>query len=211
MATTCLNSEVATWITRLAALLDRRCAWRLVPIMTGLLFATGRRTVSSWLRAGQLSDDYQDYYYFLAILGRKIESVAFRLLGIVADVIAPSGRILLAIDDTPSKRYGPKVEGAGIHHNPTPGPADSKFLYGHSWVVPSRIARHEHHGAIGLPRLGHLYVRKKDVLTFPPSAGISFRTKVQMAAEQVDWLRSSRATAGRPGWRGSSGDTIPNF
>jgi hypothetical protein len=30
--------------------------------LSGLLFATGRRTVSSWLRAGQLSKDYQDYY-----------------------------------------------------------------------------------------------------------------------------------------------------
>jgi len=31
----------------------------------GMLFSRGRRTVASWLRAGGLSDDYQDYYYFL--------------------------------------------------------------------------------------------------------------------------------------------------
>ncbi|MGA2031960.1 MAG: hypothetical protein ABSG68_06880, partial [Thermoguttaceae bacterium] len=40
-----------------------------------------------------------------------------------------------AIDDSPTKRYGPKVEGADIHHNPTPGPADQKYLYGHIWVT----------------------------------------------------------------------------
>ncbi len=33
-------------------------------------------------------------------------------------------RLLLVIDDSPTKRYGPKVEGADVHHNPTPGPAD---------------------------------------------------------------------------------------
>ena len=63
MATQCLTAEVTSWIDRLASLLDRRIAWRLVPLLTGLLFATGRRTVSSWLRAGDLSKDYQDYYY----------------------------------------------------------------------------------------------------------------------------------------------------
>jgi len=40
-------------------------------------------------------------------------------------------RLLAVIDDSPTKRYGPKVEGADIHHNPTPGPADQTYLYGH--------------------------------------------------------------------------------
>jgi hypothetical protein len=37
-------------------------------------------------------------------------------------VIQPGDRMLLALDDTPTQRYGPLVEGAGVHHNPTPGP-----------------------------------------------------------------------------------------
>ena len=206
-----LTTEWAAWVAILAAPLHRRLAWRLPAVVVGILLASGRLTVANWWRATGVGDRFRSYYYFLDSLGRKAVELAAVLVGIVLGRIDPGGRLLFAIDDTPTKRYGPKVQGAGIHHNPTPGPADSKFLYGHSWVVPSRIARHEHHGAIGLPLLGHLYVRKKDVPTLPPSAGISFRTKVQMAAEQVDWLRSSRATAGRPGWRGSSGDTIPNF
>jgi hypothetical protein len=32
---------------------------------------------------------------------------------------AQQTRIRFALDDTPSKRYGPHVEGAGVHHNPT--------------------------------------------------------------------------------------------
>ena len=43
-------------------------------------------------------------------------------------VVAPrlgagQSRWLFALDDTPTKRYGPYVQGAGVHHNPTPGPA----------------------------------------------------------------------------------------
>jgi len=49
-------------------------------------------------------------------------------------VILPP-RITLALDDTPNQRYGPYVEGAGIHYNPTPGPAGSPYVYGHIWVV----------------------------------------------------------------------------
>ena len=45
-------------------------------------------------------------------------------------------RLLLVIDDSPTKRYGPKVEGADIHHNPTPGPADQPYLYGHDAAWP---------------------------------------------------------------------------
>ena len=151
MAAPCLTSELSTWINRLAQLLDRRVAWRLLPIITGLLFATGRRTVSSWLRAGELSKDYQEYYYFLCTVGRNVNSLASALLQIALEVVRPQGRILMAIDDTPSKRYGPKVEGAGIHHNPTPGPADQKFLYGHVWVMVAWVVHHPRWGAIGLP------------------------------------------------------------
>ncbi|HBI43781.1 MAG TPA: transposase, partial [Planctomycetales bacterium] len=34
-------------------------------------------------------------------------------------MLAGTDRLLLGIDDTPTQRYGPHVEGAGLHHNPT--------------------------------------------------------------------------------------------
>jgi hypothetical protein len=63
MATHFLCGSIKGWIERMTVHLDARVSWRLIPLLTGFLFATGRRTVSSWLRAGDLSDDYQDYYY----------------------------------------------------------------------------------------------------------------------------------------------------
>lgn len=183
------SGDVKGWIDRLAEPLDARVSWRLLPLLTGLLFATGRRTVSSWLRAGGLSADYQDYYYFLSSLGHKVKSLATVLVQIAVEVIAPSGRILVAIDDTPSKRYGPKVEGAGVHHNPTPGPAGAQFLYGHNWVTLAWVVRHPLWGAIGLPLLACMYVRRKDIaaqfLTFLRK--VTFQTKLEMATGLVQW------------------------
>ncbi len=185
MATQCLATEVTAWGTRLASMWDARVSWRRVPLLTGLLFATGRRTVSSWLRAGGLSKDYQDYYYFLSTLGRKVKSLAGVLLDIALKVIVPPGRIRLASDDPPSKRYGPKGEGVGIHHNPTPGPAGAKFVYGHNWVTLAWVVRHPLWGAIGLPLLACMYVRQKDIaaqkLTF--LRRVVFQTKLVMAGE----------------------------
>jgi DDE superfamily endonuclease len=195
MATQCLTTEVTAWISRLASMLDPRISWRLVPLMTGLLFATGRCTVSSWLRAGGLSDDYQVYYYFLFAIGDKTKALAAVLFRIAFDRIAPSGRVLLAIDDTPTKRYGPKVEGAGLHHNPTPGPAGAKLLYGHNWVTLAWVVRHPLWGAIGLPFLASMYVRKKDIAAqlLTCLRGVTFETKLVMAGalvlEAANWLK----------------------
>jgi len=49
-------------------------------LLTGmLLFAGGRRTVTTWLRAAGVSDDYQDYYYFLECARRNSKSIASQL------------------------------------------------------------------------------------------------------------------------------------
>jgi len=118
------------WSEWLAAGLHGAHRWRLPVLLMGILFAHGRRTVTTWLRAVGISDDFDDYYYFLARIGRKSESVATQLLALVLANVPLPERLLAVIDDSPTKRYGPKVEGADIHRNPTPGPADQKYVYG---------------------------------------------------------------------------------
>jgi DDE superfamily endonuclease len=203
MARPRLTAELSAWIDQLALVLDERVAWRLQPLLAGLLFAVGRRTVSSWLRAGQLFKDYQDYYYFLGIVGRKAQSLADRLLGILLRTVEPGERVLLGIDDTPSKRYGPKVEGAGVHHNPTPGPAGAKYVYVHNWVTLAWLTRHPFWGAIGLPLLARMYVRRKDVVGQQLTAlrGVTFQTKLVMAAELVRWAAARLHGLGLTGRR----------
>ena len=93
----------------------------MLPLLRGLLFARGRRTVAAWLCAAGLGQDYKRYYYFLGALGRKTRFVASLLLRRVADVVAPGERILLGLDDTPTKRYGPHVEAPASTTTPAPG------------------------------------------------------------------------------------------
>lgn len=199
MATGILPAELTQWIAHMAVWLHATNAWRLEPLLVGMLYARGRLTVSSWLRGGELSDDYQGYYYFLGSLGRKVKSVAGLLLQSVVQVIHPGERFLLAIDDTPTKRYGPHVEGAGIHHNPTPGPAEQKYVYGHVWVTLSLVVRHTLWGTIGLPLLAFLYVRKLN-LPSVASYGVEFQTKLEQAAALVEWATAWLKSAGKRVW-----------
>jgi len=116
------------WVEWLAAGLHGRNRWRLSLIFLGIVFARGRRTVTTWLRASGIRDDFADYYYFLQPLGRKSKALAQRLWALLLVRLVSGERVLLAVDDSPTKRYGPQVQGAGMHHNPTSGPADPKFL-----------------------------------------------------------------------------------
>lgn len=188
------------WSEWLSAGLHARNRWRLPVLMVGILFANGRRTVTSWLRAAGVSDDFDDYYYFLAALGRKAKSVAAQLVTLVLRTLPLPERLLLVIDDSPTKRYGPKVEGADIHRNPTPGPADQTYLYGHIWVTISLALRHPRWGAVALPLRAMLYVRNKTMATIPAWRQWRFATKLELAAELVEWIVPILKNAGKSVW-----------
>ena len=188
------------WVEWLAAGLHGRSRWRLSLLIMGLVFARGRRTVTSWLRAVGITDGFAGYYYFLQPLGRKSKLIAERLLMLLFVRLPLGERVLLAVDDSPTKRYGPHVQGAGIHHNPTPGPADQKFLYGHIWVTISLVLRHPLWHTIALPLIGLLYVRAKDIGKIPAQHHWQFKTKLQLAAAQVLWFAKLLQAAGRTVW-----------
>ena len=63
METRWLPASLYAWITGLAATLDARQRARFVKLCAGLVFARGRRTVASWLRACAAGRDYKPYYY----------------------------------------------------------------------------------------------------------------------------------------------------
>jgi len=182
---------------QLAALLHARLAWRLAVLLRGALFAQGRRTVTSWLRAAGVGLGFAAFYYSLGALGRRAEWLAALLLGYCLRHLGPAGPLLFALDDTPTERYGPKVQGAGHHHNPTPGPADQRFVYGHVWVVLAWVVEHPLWGAIGLPLRALLYVRHKDVPRLPARHGWAFRTKLALAADLLTWAAGLVRAAGR--------------
>src|SRR5262245_11300131 len=122
----------------LAAWLDRRTAARLPLLLSGILFAHGRRTATSWFRAAGITDAFRPAYHAVYAVGRRSEQVALAAWHAVRPCLAGSRRLLLAQDDSPTARYGPCVEGGGTHHNPTPGPAGEKFVYGPRLGQPGR-------------------------------------------------------------------------
>lgn len=189
------------WSEWLSVGLHARNRWRLPVLLLGILFASGRRTVTSWLRAVGISDDFDDYYYFLAAVGRKTESIATQLVILILRTLPLPERVLLVIDDSPTKRYGPKVEGADVHHNPTPGPADQAYLYGHIWVTISLALRHPQWGALALPLRAMLYVRQKTIAAIPKKRRWGrFATKLQLAARLVEWIVPLLKNAGKTVW-----------
>ena len=111
-----------------------------------------------------------------------------------------AGRLVVAVDDTPTPRYGPCVQGAGIHHNPTPGPAGEKYVYGHIWVTLAWLVRHPAWDTLALPLRALLYVRVKDVPKLAKRYPWTFRTKLELAAELARWLHAWLNSLGKELW-----------
>lgn len=186
-----VNHCLSFVFARFASWLDRRSGQRLTTLLLGILLARGRRTATSWFRAAGITDDFRPAYSTIYAVGRRADRLALSAWSTVRPCLAGSRRLVVAIDDTPTPRYGPCVQGAGRHHNPTPGPAGEKFLYGHVWVSLAVLAKHPRWHTIALPLRADLYVRRKDLPQVPPEAGWTFHTKLELAAQQLRDLRPS--------------------
>src|SRR3954451_21479970 len=187
------------WFSRLASALDPRSATRLAWLLVGAILARGRRTVTSWIRAAGLSAEFRPCYTTVSAVGKRTDLMAAHLAHEGAKpLVAGSERLTFALDDTPTERYGPHVQGAGVHHNPTPGPAGGPFVYGHVWVVLGLLARHPASGVAALPLLARLYVRRKDLSGIAPNHRPAFRTKLELAVELVRWAVSWLGHLGKP-------------
>ena len=90
---------------------DRRIAFRLSIIVAGMLLADGRHTASAWSVAAGVQDDWDRFYDCLISVGWTSSKSATAVLGLVVQKFAPTlaGRILTAMDDSPTARYGKHV------------------------------------------------------------------------------------------------------
>ena len=176
MATWKCPQEWSEWMNWLAAGLHGRCRWRLPILLLGILFARGRRP---WpVGCGQRGSVAASAVITTSsppwdASPNRWPRNCFAALAEVAHRRAAAAG---------PRRHShqalrPEGPGAGIHHNPTPGPADAKYVYGHIWVTLSWVVRHPLWGTIGLPLLAALYVRRKNISAIPSnSAGSSRRS-----------------------------------
>ena len=93
------------------------------------------------------------------------------------------------------------MQGASVHHNPTPGPA------GHVWVVLGLLATHPTWGVVALPLLARLYVRRKDLDGIAPKHRPAFRTKLELAVGLMRWAVTVPGFLGQPVWVVADGAT----
>jgi DDE superfamily endonuclease len=195
------RARLCHWFSTLGGVLDPRSAPRLAYLFLGAVLARGRRTVTSWIRAAGLGAQFRVCYTTVSAAGKRADSVAARLVyEVLKPLLSGMERLVLALDDTPTPRYGPQVQGAGVHHNPTPGPAGSPFVYGHVWVVLGLLATHPLWGVIALPLLARLYVRNTDLPAIDPRHRPEFRTKLALAVALVRWARTWLGHLGKPLW-----------
>jgi hypothetical protein len=172
-----------------------------VLLLLGVVLARGRRTVTSWIRAVGLGERFRPCYTTVAAAGKRGDrAAAFLALAAIRPLAADAGRLTLALDDTPTARYGPHVQGAGVHHNPAPGPAGAPHVYGHVWVVLGLLATHPGWGVVALPLLARLYVRRKDLAGIDARHRPAFRTKLELAVELLRWAGLWLRLWGQPLW-----------
>ena len=134
-----LIGGIAVLVGMMQRSLDARTAFRFSILFAGMFLAKGRRTVSSWFRGAGVGDDWDKFYESLQAIGKCPKSLMQTLLRTIVKHIGsnPDQYLTIAIDDSPTERFGKHVEGANIHHNPTPGPGDHEWLYGHTQLGDS--------------------------------------------------------------------------
>jgi hypothetical protein len=193
-----LTGAMQMAVSVLQVVMDRRIAFRLAIIVAGMLLADDRRTASAWFVAAGVQDDWDRFYDCLISVGRTSEKLATAVLRLVVQkFVAELGeRLLVGLDDSPTARFGRHVEGAGVHHNPTPGPADGEWLYGHNWVALAWLATHPLWGVIALPLRSMLYVREVDVPKLAEKYDWEFRTKHELGVLLLSWFMQSLRALG---------------
>ena len=178
---------------RLAEKLPTKTKPFFLSLMLGALLAVARRrTVTTWLQAAQISDNFRQVFYHMPNIGRKsnvlFDMMLDEILKKLGPVIATSEFIRIVLDDSPTKRYGRKIEGAGYHHNPTPGRTNARTCFGHSWVVAVLVVTHPAFGEISFPIAAELYLRQKEIDKLQDKYARKFKTKTTMAVEIVKHL-----------------------
>jgi DDE superfamily endonuclease len=89
-------------------------------LLLGAILAPGRRTVSSVLCIVGLRSErnFQNYHRVLNRVRWSSRAASRILLGLLVRSFAPSGPLLVGLDDTIERRWGRKIQARGIYRDP---------------------------------------------------------------------------------------------
>src|SRR5689334_9222088 len=111
----------ASLILTFAPVFVRQRTWgRAELLLIGAILAPGKRTVTSLLRITGLGRErrFTNYHRVLNRAAWDGRTAARLLLGLLIAVFAPSGPVLLGIDDTIERRRGKRIAAKGIYRDP---------------------------------------------------------------------------------------------
>ena len=89
-------------------------------MLLGAILAPGKRTVTAVLRIVGLSHEknFQKYHRVLNRACWSSRAASRILLGLLLPSFAPSGPILVGLDDTIERRWGKRIQARGIYRDP---------------------------------------------------------------------------------------------
>jgi hypothetical protein len=116
-----LPARFAAVILTFTPVFRQQRTWRHAELLRiGAILAPGKRTVTSLLRIAGLSRERRFTTYH-RVLNRAVwnpRAAARLLLGLLIAAFAPSGPVVLGIDDTIERRRGERIRAKGIYRDP---------------------------------------------------------------------------------------------
>jgi hypothetical protein len=116
----CLPTRFAAVILSFAPLFIQR-SWRHAEVLLiGAILAPGKRTVTSLLRVTGLARErhFVNYHRVLSRAAWSSRAASRLLLERLIETFAPSGPVVLGIDDTIERRRGKRIAAKGIYRDP---------------------------------------------------------------------------------------------
>jgi len=121
-------------------------------LVAGAILAPGKRTVSQALRVMGLASNpgFGRYHEVLSRARWDSRTVARTLLKQVLDAFLPTGEVVIGVDDTIKRRWGPRIKARGIYRDPV------RSSHGHFVKASGLLAVAHGHGAdpLGKAALG---------------------------------------------------------
>lgn len=185
-----LVSSFLVLVQPLASVMTRPTFASWLVLMTGWLFARHRSLTSLLLATGALwkHKHFSSYHRVFSAARWSLDALGLALFWLVLPWV--DGVIYLSLDDTRTHKRGPKIYGAGMHHDPIfSSKRTAVVTWGHSWVVLCVVVRFpfapKH--AFSLPILFRLYLNKNGA----KKARQRYRSRPQLAVELLHLLCSA--------------------
>jgi hypothetical protein len=124
-----LPKEFLPIILAFATLFSKPVWKSVLVLLVGAILAPGKRTVSALLRVMDLKDEphFQNYHRVLNRAVWSSRQASRILLHQLIECFAPSGLLVMGIDDTIERRWGKRIAARGIYRDPVRS-SDSHFV-----------------------------------------------------------------------------------